>query len=121
MAGGAVPAAGHRVTGAPAALLPGDVQDPVVAVVGRTVLVTAAGGGPEAAVRARLHRAQPAELTGEERLRGGRTVAGDVHDPQPGTAQGGHVERVVDDRQTARRGLRHRPGTDRRDEAGALA
>src|SRR2546423_4173298 len=108
MAGSAVPAAGHR--GPVARSVQRDVQDLVVAVVRRAVLVTAARGDPEAAVRARLDRPQPAELALEERLRLRGAVALDLHDPQPGAAQRGHVERAVDIGQTARRGLGHRPG-----------
>src|SRR5439155_1646589 len=98
-----------------------DVQDLVVAVVRCAVPVAAGRREPQAAVRARLDGKQPAELAGEERLRGRGTAALDLHDPQPHAAQRRHVERVVDDRQPARRGLRHRPGPLRRDEPAAVA
>src|SRR2546430_7025204 len=86
-------------TGPPRVLVQRYVQDLVAAVVRRAVLVTAGRGDPDVAVRARLDGAHPAELAGEVRLRRRGAAALDLHDPQPGTAQGGHVEGVVHDRQ----------------------
>src|SRR2546430_9051106 len=109
-----------------AATTTGEVQpyDHVVDDVRRAAgLVVVGVAQPQAAVRRLDDVAQPAPLAVEEgawRV-GTRAGAVDVHDPQPRTAYGRHVEPVVDDLQAAGRGRGDVPGTDRVDEAGVAA
>src|SRR6266508_5844771 len=104
------------------AVLPaqGDVEDPVVAVVGGAVLVTAvAGGQPQAAVRGRLDRAQPAVRALEELLPVGQAAAADGEPVQPRAALGGDEQVVAHDGDAAARTAPDRVGGLRRDVATA--